>query len=62
VRRAKQRAETLRRAGLTVTPVVIGAQWAHRQTPKIAQREGVESVVKGVYSQGVIDFRCYRPI
>jgi hypothetical protein len=61
VRRAKQRAETLRRAGLTVTPVVIGAQWAHRQTPKIAQREGVESVVKGVYSQGVIDFRRYRP-
>jgi hypothetical protein len=62
VRRAKQRAETLRRAGLTVTPVVIGAQWAHRQTPKIAQREGVESVVKGVYSQGVIDFRRYRLI
>jgi len=61
VRRAKQRAETLRRAGLTVTPVVIGSQWAHRQTPKIAQREGVESVVKGVYSQGVIDFRRYRP-
>jgi hypothetical protein len=61
VRRAKQRAETLRRAGLTVTPVVIGSQWTHRQTPKIAQREGVESVVKGVYSQGVIDFRRYRP-
>ena len=61
VRRAKLRAETLRRAGLTVTPVVIGSQWAHRQTPKIAQREGVESVVKGVYSQGVIDFRRYRP-
>jgi hypothetical protein len=61
VRRAKQRAETLHRAGLTVTPVVIGSQWAHRQTPKIAQREGVESVVKGVYSQGVIDFRRYRP-
>jgi hypothetical protein len=61
VRRAKQRAETLRRAGLTVTPVVIGSQWAHRQTPKIAQREGVESVVKGVYSQGVMDFRRYRP-
>lgn len=61
VRRAKQRAETLRRAGLIVTPVVIGSQWAHRQTPKIAQREGVESVVKGVYSQGVIDFRRYRP-
>jgi hypothetical protein len=61
VRRAKQRAEMLRRAGLTVTPVVIGSQWAHRQTPKIAQREGVESVVKGVYSQGVIDFRRYRP-
>jgi hypothetical protein len=61
VRRAKQRAETLRRAGLTVTPVVIGAQWAHSKTPKIAQREGVESVVKGVYSQGVIDFRRYRP-
>jgi len=60
VRRAKQRAETLRRAGLTVTPVVIGSQWAHRQTPKIAQREGVESVVNGVYSQGVIDFRRYR--
>ena len=61
VRRAKLRAETLRRAGLTVTSVVIGSQWAHRQTPKIAQREGVESVVKGVYSQGVIDFRRYRP-
>jgi len=61
VRRAKQRAETLRRAGLTVIPVVIGSQWAHRQTPKIAQREGVESVVNGVYSQGVIDFRRYRP-
>jgi hypothetical protein len=61
VRRAKQRAETLRRAGLAVTPVVIGSQWAHRQTPKIAQREGVESVVKGVYSQGVIDFRRYHP-
>jgi hypothetical protein len=61
VRRAKLRAETLRRAGLTVTPVVIGSQWAHRQTPKIAQREGVESVVKGVYSQGVIDFRRYHP-
>lgn len=61
VRRAKQRAETLRRAGLTVTPVVIGSQWTHRQTPKIAQREGIESVVKGVYSQGVIDFRRYRP-
>jgi uncharacterized protein Yka (UPF0111/DUF47 family) len=61
VRRAKLRAETLRRAGLTVTSVVIGSQWAHRQTPKIAQREGVESVVKGVYSQGVIDFRRYHP-
>jgi hypothetical protein len=61
VRRAKLRAEALRRAGLTVTSVVIGSQWAHRQTPKIAQREGVESVVKGVYSQGVIDFRRYHP-
>ncbi|BCW95068.1 MAG: hypothetical protein WHS44_01810 [Fimbriimonadales bacterium] len=61
VQRARRRAEVLRRAGFETLAVVIGAQWAHRQTPRTAQKEGVEFVVKGVYSQGVIAFRRYRP-
>ncbi|GIV08385.1 MAG: hypothetical protein KatS3mg019_0476 [Fimbriimonadales bacterium] len=61
VRRAKRRAEVLRKAGVDVLPVVIGSQWAHPQTPSIAQREGVAWRISNQYSPELIEFHRYRP-
>jgi predicted nucleic acid-binding Zn-ribbon protein len=57
VLRAKRRAETLRQAGVNVIPVVIGNEWAHPETPDLANQEGVEWAVGGAYSEGLIAFR-----
>lgn len=61
VLRAKRRAETLRKAGVNAIPVVIGKEWAHPETPALAQQEGVEWVVEGKYSEGLIAFRRLLP-
>jgi hypothetical protein len=62
VRRARQRAETLREAGVKATPVVIGEDWAATDTQALAQEEGVEWMI-GQYglSQGLLRFRRLTP-
>lgn len=57
IHRARQRAETLRAAGVNATPVVIGEEWATADTQALAQREGVEWMVAGGLSQGFLEFR-----
>lgn len=57
IHRARQRAETLRAAGVKTTPVVIGEEWATADTQALAQREGVEWMVAGGLSQGFLEFR-----
>jgi hypothetical protein len=57
VRRARQRANTLRDVGVDATPVVIGEEWATPESQAIAQQEGVEWMVSGGLSQGLLQFR-----
>ncbi|MGC8784739.1 MAG: hypothetical protein ACP5RN_10210, partial [Armatimonadota bacterium] len=57
IRRARQRAETLREAGVKATPVVIGEDWAATDTQALAQQESVEWMVGRGLSQGVLRFR-----
>ena len=57
VQRARQRAETLRAVGVKASPVVIGEEWATADTQALAQREGVEWMVAGGLSQGLLEFR-----
>lgn len=55
--RARQRADTLRRAGVDAVPVVVGEEWATVSSQTEAQEKGVEWIVGGGFSQGVIAFR-----
>ena len=57
IRRARQRADTLRQAGVNVTPVVIGEEWATPESQVTAQAELVEWFVSGGSSQGFLRFR-----
>ncbi|MEN3000487.1 MAG: hypothetical protein ABDI19_01440 [Armatimonadota bacterium] len=57
VRRARQRTDTLREAGVRATPVVIGEEWAIPEVQALAQQEGVEWMVGGGLSQGFLQFR-----
>ncbi len=61
VLRARQRAETLRRAGVNAMPVVIGEEWAHPESRQLAQQEGVEWMVAKEISPGLIEFRRIPP-
>lgn len=58
IRRARQRADTLREVGVNVTPVVIGEEWATPESQTLAQQELVEWFVGGGVSQGFLRFRC----
>ncbi|MCS7310753.1 MAG: hypothetical protein NZ741_11090 [Armatimonadetes bacterium] len=60
VRRARQRADTLREVGVNATPVVVGEEWATGDTLILAQQEGVEWIVGGSFSAGVLRFRRLR--
>ncbi len=57
VLRARQRADTLRRAGVDAIPVVIGEVWATATTKRLAEQNSVEWILKGEISRGVIEFR-----
>ncbi|MGC8783925.1 MAG: hypothetical protein ACP5RN_06020 [Armatimonadota bacterium] len=61
VHRARQRADTLREVGVNATPVVIGQEWATDGTLQTAEQEGVEWIVAGEFSPGVVQFRRLRP-
>lgn len=60
VRRAKRRAEVLRQAGVEVLPVVVGSEWAHPETPQLAQQEGVAWRVGNQYSPELVEYHRYR--
>lgn len=60
VHRARQRADTLREVGIDATPVIIGQEWATDDTAALAQKEGVEWIVEGEFSQGLLQFRRLR--
>lgn len=60
VHRARQRADTLREVGVNAIPVVVGQEWATDDTPALAQKEGVERIVEGEFSQGPLQFRRLR--
>ncbi|MDW8107429.1 MAG: hypothetical protein RMK45_08115 [Armatimonadota bacterium] len=55
--RAKQRAETLRAAGVDATPLVVGKEWANPEYATFAEEQGVESLAEDRYSDGLIEFR-----
>ncbi|MCS7208923.1 MAG: hypothetical protein NZ874_05050 [Fimbriimonadales bacterium] len=55
--RARQRADTLRRAQVDAIPIVIGEDWANEELREIAQQQGVEWFVPPEVSQGVVAFR-----
>ncbi|MCS6816140.1 MAG: hypothetical protein N0A16_08705 [Blastocatellia bacterium] len=57
IRRARQRADTLRAVGVKATPVVIGEEWATPESQVLAQAELVEWFVSGGSSQGFLRFR-----
>ncbi len=57
VLRARQRADTLRRAGVDAIPIVIGEAWATATTKRLAEQNSVEWMLKGEVSRGVIEFR-----
>ncbi|MBI3972584.1 MAG: hypothetical protein HY332_15005 [Chloroflexi bacterium] len=57
VQRAYQRAETLRRAGVTVLPVVIGDSWANGEVRALAVAYRMGWRVGGDLSDAYIDFR-----
>lgn len=57
VQRARARADTLRRAGVKVRPIVIGNEWAHPDSRRLAEQEQVEWKVGNDLSPGYIEFR-----
>jgi hypothetical protein len=61
VERARLRADTLRQAGLDAIPFVIGAEWAHPETPENARELGVEWRIGSEISDGVREFHAYTP-
>jgi|GEM_PF-1029396 len=61
VERARLCADTLRQAGLDAIPFVIGAEWAHPETPENARKLGVEWRIGSEISDGVREFHAYTP-
>ncbi|MCL6535651.1 MAG: hypothetical protein K6U77_06210 [Armatimonadetes bacterium] len=61
VERARLRADTLRQAGLDAIPFVIGAEWAHPETPENARKLGVEWRIGSEVSDGLREFHAYTP-
>ncbi|MCS7190278.1 MAG: hypothetical protein NZ843_01605, partial [Fimbriimonadales bacterium] len=61
VQRARARADVLRRAGVNATPMVIGSEWAHPDSRRLAEEEQVEWKVGDDLSPGFIDFRKLQP-
>jgi len=61
VERARLRADTLRQAGLDAIPFVIGAEWAHPETPESARNLGVEWRIGSEISDGLREFHAYTP-
>ncbi len=57
VLRARQRADTLRQAGVDAIPLVIGEEWATPDSRLLAEQNGVEWMLKGDLSAGMIEFR-----
>ena len=57
VRRALKRAKTLRDAGVDAFAVVIGEDWSSIEVREYAKDEGVEWLIDGVPSEGLIAFR-----
>ncbi|GBC93885.1 hypothetical protein HRbin15_02387 [bacterium HR15] len=57
VLRARQRADTLRRAGVNALPMVIGEEWATPDSKLLADQNAVEWMLKGDVSPGFIAFR-----
>ncbi len=57
VMRARQRADTLRQAGVDAIPLVIGEEWATPDSRLLAEQNGVEWMLKGDLSAGIIEFR-----
>lgn len=57
VRRALKRSKTLRSVGVDGFPVVIGEDWTSIEVREYARENGVEWIVNGVLSKGVIAFR-----
>jgi hypothetical protein len=57
VLRAAQRAESLRKAGVAATGVVIGDEWVADDTLALAEEESVEWKVGNAYSPGLIEYR-----
>ena len=55
--RAARRSETLRRAGLQATAVVIGEDWVAPDTRRSAQARTVEWKVDDEFSEGLLAFR-----
>lgn len=61
IRRAKQRAATLRKVGIGASPAVIGEDWAAGDVQALAMQEGVEWMVGRGLSPGFLRFRRLRP-
>lgn len=57
VLRASQRAQSLRKAGVAATGVVIGDEWLAEDTLALAEEEAVEWKVGNAYSPGLIEYR-----
>jgi hypothetical protein len=59
--RAFRRAEVLRSAGVDAFPVVIGEDWDTLEARALAKDKGVEWIVAGMFSEGLIAFRRLPP-
>ena len=59
--RAARRAETLRRIGVSVIPIVIGEDWANEDTQERALARSVEWKVGSSLSRGLIAYRRLAP-
>ncbi|GIV11192.1 MAG: hypothetical protein KatS3mg020_0683 [Fimbriimonadales bacterium] len=57
IRRARARCEALQRVGVDAIPMVIGSEWAHPDSRRIAEAEQVEWKVGNDLSDGFIQFR-----
>ena len=55
--RACSRAAILRSVGVNVLPVVIGEDWANLEARELARERGVEWMIGGTPSDGLIAFR-----
>ncbi|MCD6506315.1 hypothetical protein J7M22_06780 [Candidatus Poribacteria bacterium] len=57
VLRASRRAEVLSSIGVNAFPVVIGEDWAGSAAKAMAEERGVEWMIAGMSSEGLISFR-----